>query len=54
MKGNLGLTTAVLNGFFDIYSEEFHNDVLKEFNVLQILSENIDNYKNLVYFFDKI
>ena len=50
MKGSLTLTTAVLNAFFDIYSEENYNDVLKELGVIAILSENSENYKTLVIF----
>ncbi len=48
MKGSLAVTTAVLNAFFDIYSEENYNDVLKELGVMKILSDNVENYKTLV------
>jgi len=49
MKGSLVLTTAVLNAFFDIYSEENYNEVLKQLNVIQVLTDNTNNYKTLVF-----
>lgn len=48
LKGSLGLTTAVLNAFFDVYSEEEYNGVLKELGVMKMLEENVENYKALV------
>ncbi len=48
MKGSLGLTTAVLNAFFDIYAEEDHNAVLEELGVIKLLQDNVENYKLMI------
>eukprot|EP01022_Parablepharisma_sp_SALTPOND_P033603 TRINITY_DN89119_c1_g1_i1.p1 TRINITY_DN89119_c1_g1~~TRINITY_DN89119_c1_g1_i1.p1 ORF type:complete len:486 (-),score=53.84 TRINITY_DN89119_c1_g1_i1:1403-2860(-) len=48
-KGSLSVITAVLNSFFDIYSEETYNNVLKELNVMKILNNNLSHYRTLVF-----